>query len=124
MNVRRIGSALGVGLAFVAVLSMLMSPGVVGFAAAEEEGCPPCVYLSGYACNSLGGNRFYCYAANAINCPVKWAALNIELWVDGVHIPPIDVGSPWSSTFQTNTGAITFSAWVTHQCNSGCCTCG
>jgi len=121
VNLRKISSTIGVCLAFVAVMSMLMSP---SFAAAEEGSCPPCAYLKRFGCDSLGGNKYYCYAENAINCNVKWAALNIELWVDGIHIPPIDVQSPWSQTVPTTTGNIVFHAWVTHQCNSGCCTCG
>jgi hypothetical protein len=88
-----------------------------------EEGCP-CVYLKTYGCDPLGGNKYHCYASIGTTCNVKWAALWVELWVDGVPIPPIDVASPFSQIVQTNTGDIYFHAWVTHQCNPGCCTYG
>jgi len=52
------------------------------------------------------------------NCSVKWAALNIELWVDGVHIPPFDVSNPFYVEFQA--ASVVGHAFVKCSCPSSC----
>lgn len=111
----------------ITVLAMALF--VMAFAAIPMTSAvtAPCAYISGYTCAYTGGSyNWYCYASDALGTcchDQQWAALNIELWVDGTHIPPTDVQSPWSASFTSTSSSITFHAWATHACAAGC-SCG
>jgi len=59
------------------------------------------------------------WAANQVVCPhcVKWAALWVEIWMNGVHIPAVDTQSPFDGEIYVPTNNYQFSAWATWQCN-------
>jgi len=111
----------------VALLSMAlfaMAFAAVPIASANPGPYGSCAYINSAGRVYLGGSyNWHVYSSNALGTCCNdqlWAALWVELWVDGTHIPPIDVQSPFSRYFTSTTTDVTFSTWATHACAAGC----